>query len=292
MRGLFLLALAPLILSGGLLARGTELLILLAFAQSWNMVAGPAGMLSLGHHAFYAIGGYALFAPSAGGLHPWAALPLAGLVAGLAGVLMSPLVLRLRGPGFAVGLWALAEALRLAIARLDVFGGSSGLPLRAARALNRAWMGPVAFWLALGLALLVSFALARGLGGFALHLRALRDDEVAARAMGLAAGPLRVAVFAASATVAGAAGALSFLTTLFITPAAAFDMTRLATVVFVVLIGGLGRAWGPVLGIALWAILRETLSFAPGAAFAGLGVLAILVTLYAPKGLAGYLNLR
>jgi branched-chain amino acid transport system permease protein len=90
-----------------------------------------------------------------------------------------------------------------------------------------------------------------------------------------------------SAVAAGMAGAVNFLSALFITPTAAFDMTWMVIIVFVTIIGGIGRLSGPILGTLLFFALREMLSFTPGATFMALGITAIAMMLFAPYGLAG-----
>ncbi len=284
-----LLAIAPFFVDKGLLGLAVEVLVIVALAQAWNLLAGYGGLLSLGHHAFAGAGGYALFLITRDlPVHPWLAVPLAGGLAGLLALILAPILFRLRDVYFAVGMWVAAEILRIVVTRTAWLGGTSGLPLKAARDLNRAWMGAATFWLALalaaGLTLLMAWMLA---GPFGLRLRALRDDETAARSIGVGPQRIKLTVFVISAAAAGMAGAINFLSSLFITPSAAFDMTWMVIVVFVTIIGGIGRLHGPILGTLLYFALRETLSFSPGATFTALGLMAVMVMLLAPAGLAG-----
>ncbi|MEH7828585.1 branched-chain amino acid ABC transporter permease [Gemmobacter denitrificans] len=286
------LALMPFVAGRGLLVLGVEMLVLIALAQAWNLLAGYGGLLSLGHHALFGVGGYALYAISRDlGLNPYTAIPFAGLSAAALALVLAPILFRLRDVYFAVGMWVAAEILRIAVSRSDWLGGASGLPLAGARSISRDWMGSFTFWSALALALgMTAFVGWLMAGRFGLRLRALRDDEVAARSIGVGPQRIRLIVFLISAAGAGMAGAISFLSALFITPMAAFDMTWMVTTVFVCIIGGIGRLSGPILGTALYFTLRETLSFSPGATLMAVGAAAIAVMLFAPGGLAGLID--
>jgi branched-chain amino acid transport system permease protein len=283
------LATLPFLAERGMLFLATEILIVIALAQAWNLLAGYGGLLSLGHHGFLGLGGYALYIISRDlGVHPYAAIPLAGLAAGTLALVLAPILFRLREVYFAVGMWVAAEIIRIIVMRWDWLGGASGLPLAAARGLDRQWMGANAFWLALAVAMgatLLVWALMRS--HFGLRLRALRDDELAARSIGVAPRRVRLVVFILSAAFAGMAGAVSFLSALFITPMAAFDINWMVTIVFVTIIGGIGRLSGPFLGAALYFALREGLAFSSGWALVALGLAAVMVMLAYPGGLAG-----
>lgn len=286
------LALLPAAADGGTLALGVEILVIVGLAQSWNLLAGYGGLLSLGHHAFVGAGGYALFALTRDlPLSPYLAIPVAGLVAAALALVLAPILFRLRDVYFAVGMWVAAEILRIFVSRIEWLGGANGLPLFAARDMDRDLMGPMTYWLALGLATGVT-ALVAGLmaGPFGLRLRALRDDELAARSIGVGPAHVRLVVFLLSAAGAGMAGAISFLGALFVTPTGAFDVTWTVTVVFVTLIGGIGRVAGPILGAVLFFALREAMAFSPGLFLAALGAAAMAVTLFAPGGLAGLID--
>lgn len=284
-----LLAVLPFAADRGTLFLASEILVVIALAQAWNLLAGYGGLLSLGHHGFIGLGGYALYVLSRDlSLNPYVAIPLAGAVTALVAVCLAPILFRLRDVYFAVGMWVAAEIARILVLRIDWLGGASGLPLTAARHLNRAWMGPNAYWLALAAAFggtVIVWALMRST--FGLRLRALRDNETAARSIGVAPRRVRLIVFVVSATLAGIAGAVHFLSSLFITPFAAFDMTWMVTVVFVTIIGGIGQLSGPFLGAALYFLLRETLAFSSSWYLVALGIVAMLVMLMFPAGLAG-----
>ncbi|SDO35023.1 branched-chain amino acid transport system permease protein [Lutimaribacter pacificus] len=286
------LVLLPFGADRGMLFLASEILVVVALSQAWNLLAGYGGLLSPGHHGFVGIGGYALYVLTRDlPVHPYMAIPLAGIVTAVLGFLLAPILFRLREVYFAVGMWVAAEIFRIVVMRWDYTGGAAGLPLAAARSLNREWMGASAYWLALAVALgatALVWALMRS--NFGLRLRALKDDELAARSIGVAPHRVRLAVFVLSVALTGMAGAVSFLSALFITPVAAFDINWMVTIVFVTIIGGIGRISGPFLGAALYFVLRETLAFSSSWYLVALGATAVLVMLVMPGGLAGALD--
>lgn len=286
------LALLPFAADRGMVFLASEILIVIALSQAWNLLAGYGGLLSLGHHGFIGVGGYALFLITRDlPVHPYLAIPLVGVVTGLVGLALAPILFRLREVYFAVGMWVVAEIFRILVMRSDWAGGASGLPLSAARSLDRQWMGANAYWLALTVAMggtVLVWALMRS--NFGLRLRALRDDELAARSVGVAPRRVRLIVFVLSVALTGMAGAVSFLSALFITPSAGFDITWMVTIVFVTIIGGIGRLSGPFLGAALFFALREGLAFSAGWSLVALGASAVMVMLLLPGGLAGLLD--
>lgn len=285
-------ATAPMFLGRGDLFFLIEILVVITLAQSWNLLAGYAGLLSLGHHAFVAVGGYALFVVTRDlPVNPYVMVPLTGFFAAALALALAPILFRLRDVYFAVGMWVAAEALRLLFIRWDHVGGISGMPLYAARQLTRATMTMNTYWLALAAAVAMTVLVgALAASTFGLRLRALRDDEVAARSIGVGPQGVRLTAFVISAAGAGIAGSISFLSSAFINPASAFDINWVVTVVFVTIIGGIGRLTGPFLGAALYFLLRETLAFSASWYLVALGVTAMLVMLFAPGGLAGLLD--
>lgn len=128
-----ILALMPFFAGRGVLVLGVEILVVIALAQAWNLLAGYGGLLSLGHHGFVGLGGYALFAISRDlPISPYAMVPLAGVVTAALALLLAPILFRLRDVYFAVGMWVAAEVIRITVMRWDYLGGASGMPLQGA----------------------------------------------------------------------------------------------------------------------------------------------------------------
>src|SRR5437773_8333354 len=108
----------------------SEIYAYVALASLWNLLAGYAGLVSVGQQAYVGLGGYVLFASTIiGGFHPLLALPLAGVVGAVVALPAAGLLFRLRGHYFAIGTWVLAEVFRLIASQLSTLGGGSGISL-------------------------------------------------------------------------------------------------------------------------------------------------------------------
>ncbi len=288
------LAAAPAVLDRGLLFLLVEICVILTMAQMWNLLAGFAGLVSLGHHAFVGVGAYALFAITRDlPISPYPAVLFSGLAAAFVALLLAPVLVRLRAAYFSIAMWVAAEIIRILVTRWEYLGATSGLPLYAARGLDRAWMASITYWLALALAVgsvAVVYGLIRAPQG--LGLLATRDNLVAARSLGVAVNRNRLIAFILSAAGCGMAGAVMFLSTLFVAPEAAFDLNWVVIMIFVAVIGGVGTLEGPIIGVIVYFALRETLAFAGGWHLITVGCVAIATMIFAPHGAAGYMRKR
>ena len=156
----------------------SELFLYLALASLWNLMAGYAGLVSVGQQAYVGFGGYMLFALTMfGGLHPLAAIALAGVLGALISLPVASLIFKLRGAYFAIGTWAIAEVFRLSFAQVSALGGGSGssLPVSIVKSLasSRQARESLSYWLALGVAVLILvsiYLLLRSNRGLALTL--------------------------------------------------------------------------------------------------------------------------
>lgn len=272
-----------------------EFIYLLALAQMWNLLAGYAGMVSIGQQAWIGVGGYALIVLADDlGLNPFLAVLLAGVVAALIAWPTALLVFRLRTGYFAVGTWVVAEVFRLLIASsTDWLKGGLGRTLAAAGALERSQRELYTYLLAvaigLGLLLLV-YGLMRSKIGLALT--AIRDNEAAAASLGINTYTTKLWVYLLCAFGTAVTGALIYLNLLRITPNAAFTVQWTAFMVFIVVIGGIGTIEGPIVGALIFFVIREYLSNFGEWSFILLGVVAVVMMLFAPQGLWGLLKAR
>lgn len=276
-----------------------ELFLYLALASLWNLMAGYAGLVSVGQQAFVGFGGYMLFALTIfGGLHPIAAIGLSGVLGALISVPVAVLVFRLRGAYFAIGTWVIAEVFRLGFAQITVLGGGSGssLPVAIVKSLasKRAMRESLSYWLALGAAVLVVTAVylfLRSRKGLALT--AIRDNELAASSLGIDIWRTKFTVYVVTSALTAMIGALIFLQKLRISPDAAFNVNDwTAFVIFIVVIGGIGTIEGPIIGTLVFFALRETLADFGTIYLIVLGLVAIAMMFKAPKGLWGLLVAR
>lgn len=264
------------------------------FAMMWNLLAGYGGMVSIGQQAFFGFGGYTmLMLGNFAGVNPFAAIPLAALATGIVAVPVSRIAFRLQGGYFAIGTWVIAEVFRLSFANATFVGGGSGTSLTALRGIDKATRESATFWTALA-CVVASVALVylflRSKRGLALL--AIRDNEMAAESQGIAVQRMKLAVYVVSALGAGLAGALYFVGNLRISPDAAFSVNWTAFAIFMVVIGGIGRIEGPIVGALIFWALNKLFSDYGTWYLLGLGVLAIVVTIFFKQGLWGWAQQR
>jgi branched-chain amino acid transport system permease protein len=271
-----------------------EFACLLALAQTWNLLAGYGGLVSVGQQGFLGVGGYALLVlADLGGLNPFLCVPLAGVVAALVAVPTSKLVFRLQGGYFAIGTWVVAESFRLIAANAVVVGGGTGTSLTAMREFPKAMRESLTFWIALAVAVgavVALYALLRSRHGLALT--AIRDSERAAASQGVDIAATKFWVYVAAAFGCGVVGGLYFLMNLRISPDAAFGVSWTAFIIFIVVIGGIGTIEGPIIGTLLFFVLRETMADFGTWYLIVLGALAVVVMVRFPRGLWGYVAQR
>ncbi len=277
----------------------SEIYAYVALASLWNLLAGYAGLVSVGQQAYVGLGAYLLFALAIlGGLSPLAAIPLAGVISAVIAIPVAVLVFRLRGHYFAIGTWIVAEVFRLLAAQVSLLGGGSGTSLPASviigLAPSRQMREFLIYWIALALvvailALIVLLLRSR----YGLALKAIRDSELAASCNGIDVRRIKFMVYVVTAFGTAMVGALIFLQKLRISPDAAFSVNDwTAFVIFITVIGGIGRIEGPIVGTIVFFLLRQTPADLGTIYLLMLGAVAILVMLWAPKGLWGLIVAR
>ena len=271
-----------------------EICYVLALAQCWNLLAGYAGLVSVGQQAFVGIGGYALFALTIyGGVPPVLAVALAGIVAAILALPTALIVFRLRGAYFAIGTWVVAEVYSGVAGQIHALGVGTGmsLPVAVSRAVSetRAGRETVLYYIALVIAagtVLAVFLWLRSRQGLALT--AIRDSETAAGSIGVNNDRTKLAVYVLAALATGMAGALIYLDKLRIAPDAAFSVVDwTADIIFIVVIGGIGSIEGPFVGAAVFFGLRYLLADYGAWYMILLGAVAVIIMLLAPRGLWG-----
>jgi len=293
------LALAPFWGARQTLRLLAEIFTFVALASLWNLLAGYAGLVSVGQQAFVGLGGYLLFAlVILAGVHPIVAILIAGPIGALIGVPVAALIFRLHGAYFAIGTWVVAEVFRLLASQISVLGGGSGISLPAsiviAMAPTRQMREFEIYWLALALAaavLAAIVALLRSRHGLALT--AIRDNELAAQSNGIDVTRIKFIVYVLTGFGTAMIGALIFLMKLRISPDTAFSVNDwTAFVIFITVIGGIGRIEGPIIGTIVFFIMRQTLADLGSLYLLIMGAVAIVVMLWAPKGLWGLIAER
>lgn len=302
---LVLMASVPLILPRAMMQDLFTVLCLLVLAMNWNMLAGFAGLVSVGQQAFVGVGAYAMFAcVILWGLDPLAGVLIGGVIAMALSIPVAFFTFRLNGAYFAIGTWVVSDILRLAFSQWKTLGGGTGtsLPKGTTRDMFgvdiiKQWLDissaaasdALLYWLALALAaslMLASWVFLRSRLG--LGLQAIRDNVQAARAVGVEPVRLKAAVFLLTAFSTGLCGGLMFIQITRISPDAAFSLTDwTAYIVFIVVIGGIGTLPGPIVGVIVFYLLERALADYGTIYLIVLGLIGILVMLFAPKGLWG-----
>jgi branched-chain amino acid transport system permease protein len=299
------LALVPVIGSRALVQELFTVLCLLVLALNWNMLAGFAGLMSVGQQLFVGVGGYAMFAAVIlWGLDPLLGVLIGGLSAAVLSVPVAFFTFRLNGAYFAIGTWAVADIGRLAFGQWRALGGGTGTSLPKGAAQDMIGVAPLrglldiskaaavdalTYWLALTLAavmLAASWIFLRSRMG--LGLQAVRDNPLAARSVGVDPTRLKATVFVLTAFGTGLCGGLLFIQIGRISPDAAFSLLDwTAFVIFVVVIGGIGTLPGPVIGVLVFYALEGLLVDYGTVYLIVLGLLGIAVMLFSRSGLWG-----
>lgn len=268
-----------------------EFICFLVLAQMWNLLAGYAGLMSIGQQAFLGLGGYGLLVcANHAGINPFVSVLLGGAVAAAFAWPTSKVVFRLQGGYFAIGTWAVAEIYRLVISNISLLGGGSGQSLTVMGQYERETRELAAYFLALAIA-------AGGIAGVYLLLRsklglaltAIRDSEVASESQGINVRQAKLWVYVVAAFGCGLVGALYYMNQLNIGPDSAFNVNWTAFIIFIVVIGGIGTIEGPIVGTILFFLLREFLADFGAYYLILLGLLAVAIMLKAPRGIWGWL---
>lgn len=283
---------------------GFVLIVTLA-AQGWNLLAGFGGQFSFGHAAFFGMGAYGMaLAQVRFGINPWLALPLAIALGAVTGFILGYLSFRarLRGSYFALVTLAFAEVFRILANASSFTGGAAGIlvPLKVDAANFQFADKRSFYWLALAfvaVVLLLTQAITRS--RFGAYLVAVRENEDAARALGVNALDVKLRAITLSGAITAAAGCLYTQKFLYIDANLAFGPWISVEALLAPIIGGLGTVLGPLAGAILLLGLGEVTKTAftnllggavPGVDLVVFGVLLIVCVAFAPRGVLGVLK--
>jgi branched-chain amino acid transport system permease protein len=267
------------------LATDTVGFIILAY--SWNLVSGYTGYISFGQVSFFGIGAYTTAMLVLHSPVPWyVAVFCGGAVSAVVAAVLGPIMMRLRGILFALGMLGLARILTVVFSDWDYSGGAAGTILPAE-------LTPVAVYALMILTAVAAFAVnfyfARS--GFGLDAMSVREDEDAATALGVPTNRVKVVTFIVSAVFPAVVGGLTAWNRSYIDPVSAFDPTLdLQTIVFV-LFGGIGTLWGPLIGSAvLMGVSEMFLIHLPALKLSLYGAVVIGTVLLFPGGVISLAN--
>lgn len=282
-------AILPAFTGPGVTSKLVDAFALLAMASMWNLLAGYGGLVSVGQQTFIGLGSYVVLILAQWGVQPYLALPLAAVGCAVLALPASWLLFRLRGGYFAIATWVVADATQLVISHFPSLGGGTGAILPPITGLTPATRLAWTYWAALAVAVTalgVTYLLLRGRLG--LVLTAVRDDEIGARSLGVRVGLAKRLVFLVSAAGCGAAGGLLILSQLNVLASNVFSVGWSAKMIFITIIGGIGSIEGPLVGTLVYVALQELLSQFGAWYFIIVGTVAVVVALWAPRGLWGF----
>jgi branched-chain amino acid transport system permease protein len=289
---LLVLAMGPYIIDRGTQQSLVTLFSLIVLATMWNLLAGYGGMVSIGQQAYVGIGAYGLvYLADVIGLDPFVAVPLAVIVAGLLSIPISFLAFRLVGGYFAIGTWVIAEVIKQITTQIPALGAGSGISMTAMNDFSPGRRIAYVYWLSLiavVLAVGVTYLVMRSRLG--LGFTAIRDDSVAASSLGVRVTRSKRFVFVISAMGCALAGGMIAANTLRVQPDSIYSVSFSAFMIFMVVIGGLGTIEGPIVGAVVFFALQQWLSDLGSWYLVIIGVVAIVITLFLPRGIWGLIS--
>ncbi|HEV8643672.1 MAG TPA: branched-chain amino acid ABC transporter permease [Methylomirabilota bacterium] len=255
-------------------------------ALSWNIISGFTGYTSFGHVAFYGIGAYACaILVSDYGWHWIPTLAVGAVVAALIAVVIGYPVLRLKGPYFAIAMLGAAEGTRVVATVWDsLTHGGLGISLPSAETSFETYYAMLVL-------VLLTIVVAYGVGHsrFGVRLNAIREDEVAAEALGINATLYKLAAFVLSAVFPAVAGGIQAYKVLYIDPPSVFFVQITIAMALMSMLGGKGTVIGPIVGAALLYTAQElTWVNFPTAHLIAYGLFIVLVARFMPRGLVGF----
>ncbi len=257
----------------------------IALTQSWAILSGMTGYISLGHVVFYGLGAYTVVVTWQT-IPLFIAIPLAGLFAGLFAFTIGTPVLRVRGPYFVILTFGIAELVKFVVVNVEVGMGKASRLLFGAPGTEEIYYAML--FLAV-VATVLTWALKRS--RFGQGLVAIREDEAAAETIGIPVARYKAIAFTISAVIPGMVGGLMALRSTYFETLQVFNPLVSFTIVTMAIIGGSDDARGPILGAGMLVILSELLwANAPQLYMIILGVLLIAFVLTMPYGIVGYIS--
>jgi branched-chain amino acid transport system permease protein len=285
------LALFPLFAGIPWTRRLVDFFTLLALAQFWNLMLGYAGLISVGQQGYIGIGSYTLWLfADVFHINPFIGVVFAAIGGAIIALPAASLVFKLKGGYLAIGTWVIAEILRLIVANIKRTGGGSGITIQAATKLGTSVRVPGSYWWALAASLIaigVTYFLLRSRTG--LGLKAIRDNDLAAESTGVNLWRMKLYTYVIAGAGCALVGAIVAIHLLRVQPAAAFSVNWTGYLIFITVIGGVGTLEGPIIGTVIYFVLRETTSKYGEWYFIVLGILAIVVVIWSPSGIYGYI---
>ena len=275
---------------------GVQVLLFATLGTAWNLLGGYAGQFSFGHALFFGAGAYTSTLLVRADLSPWLGMLAGAAVAALCAVVIGLPTFRLAGHYFAIATIVLAEVAQTVVRDIDALGAARGLslPILPSALVNYEFHeSRVPYYyviLALyALSLVATWAVERHRLGY--YLRAIREDETAAKSVGVSVLGYKLAAAAISAALTALAGSFYAQYVLFIDPDSVFPLSLSILIALVPIAGGIGRSYGPLLGALVLFPLSEATRIQFGGTGRGIdlvlyGALIVLISVAEPGGIA------
>jgi branched-chain amino acid transport system permease protein len=264
------------------------IVLYMSFGQMWNLLAGYAGLVSLGQQIFIGIGGYSLAViTEVYRLNIYFGILVGGIVSAIFALMISQPLFKMKGVYFTIGSWIVAETLALFFVNWEFVRYGMGFNIKATYQMSTNFLYYLSAIIGVGSVVLVQIVMKTKWG---LAMMAMRDNEVAAEVIGVDLYRTKLAIFVISSFVTGITGAVMYLNLSFIQPNAAFGIDWTVAAVFIVIIGGIGTMEGPIVGAIIYVILKRFLYDFPGISMIILGLIAIVIIMVAPRGIIGTLH--
>ncbi len=264
-----------------------KVFIYCAMGSMWNLMSGYTGMTSLGQQTFIGVAGYTVALFTAKFALPFAVGILAGgVIGGVLALILAVILFRMRGMYFAIATWVIAEAFKTFFTSWGFVNAGGGMTV-AGRP-DREVIYLMCLVLAVASIVVIYVLLKSKLG---LGLTAMRDDADAASSVGVNIFKSKLLCFVICGVFCALGGGLYYLNNVSIYPGSGFAIDWTVSLVFIVIIGGIGTMSGPIVGTIIYIVLDEVLAQLPaGWSNIILGLIAILVILFLPDGIMGTLQ--
>ena len=275
-------------MSSNLMRYLLQIFLYIVLGEMWNLLSGFAGMTSLGQQLFIGLSGYSVaMVTTVYKQSVFLGAAVGAAVSVVMAFLVAALILRMRGMYFAIATWVVAEAFSTFFYSWKYVNQGAGMNVTIVPYPKVGSLYVVSLILCAA-ALAATFFLLRTKIG--LGLTAMRDDISAAASSGVNIGRHKLIVYLIAAVFTSLAGAVFFVNKGTIYPDSGFDISWTISMVFIVIIGGVGTIEGPVVGAVIYVLLSEYLAHFPGWSNIILGVISILIILFMPKGIVGSVN--
>jgi len=274
--------------SGNAMRYLLRIFLYITLGQMWNLLSGFTGMTSLGQQTFIGLAGYSVAVlTSTYKMSIWMGILAGAAIAVVMSLILSFILFRMRGMYFAIATWVVAEAVCTWFKSWKFVNMGGGMSVNAKpypKTLD-IYLMALTLWVA---AMIVVYALLRTKTG--LGLTAMRDDTDAASSVGVNIFKSKLLVYVIAALFTSLAGAIFFINKGTIYPSSGFDISWTVSMVFIVILGGVGTVSGPILGAIIYVLMDEFLAHYPGWSNIILGAIAILVIIFLPEGVMGTLQ--